>query len=307
MYPIRLEPAYQHYVWGGKKIPSYFKRDLPENRYAESWEVSDRKEGESKVANGKYKGMGLHELLLQEKESLVGRGNVADKFPLLVKIIDSKENLSVQIHPDEEASLRLKAEPKSECWIALEESIVYAGLKKHVDKELFLEALEKNQVEDLLVKFILKKGEAIFIPAGQVHAIAAGAFLLEVQQNSNTTYRLYDWGRIGRELHLEQGLACAHFHKNEVLSIYPSFTKVDGHLKIECLITTKYFEVDRYTVVDRYTFKGHSKHCRILFFLEGEAVLDNDIIKPGVTYFIPANCPDFSILGSSKFVVITPF
>ena len=201
---IRLEPAYQNYVWGGSRIPTYFNRDIPPGRYAESWEVSDREEGMCKLATGPHMGITLRKYLREKK------------FPLLLKVIDAKEHLSVQVHPDEIVAKEFNAEAKSEMWIALEKSTVYAGLKPGVSKEEFIHSIGEKMLEHLLQKFNLEKGEYLFIPAGLIHAIGAGSFLLEVQQNSNTTYRLYDWAREGRELHLDKGLACIDFDKQVV-------------------------------------------------------------------------------------------
>lgn len=246
----RLVPSYQNYVWGGNRIPHHFGRTLPEGRYAESWEVSDRTEGMSRIENGPT----FQELI---KSGVLGR--TWEKFPILVKIIDAKENLSVQIHPDEESAIRLKAEPKSEMWIALERSSVYAGLQDGVTESDFLRALKKNELESLLKKFVLEKGEAINIPAGTIHAICGDSLLLEVQQNSNTTYRLYDWGRVGRELHLEAGLSCVHWERQKpaVISYKPGI-----------IIANSYFTVERHP--KGKMFSG----CQILF-----------CVQTGLTFF----------------------
>lgn len=259
MEPILLEPAYQNYVWGGNRIPSYFQRALPEGRYAESWEVSDRLEGMSLIANGASKGMTL-------KEYLQGK-----KFPLLIKIIDAKENLSVQIHPDEQAAIRFNGEPKTEMWIALERSTVYAGMQDGVTKTDFLEAIKHNSVDSLLRKFVLEKGEAIFIPAGLVHAICGDSLLLEVQQNSNTTYRLYDWGRVGRALHLEEGLSCIHWDRQKPTVIPASSQKI---------VSNQFFSVDRLN--GPIQLEGP----QILFCLQGSAKIGSTSIRMGQTCLI---------------------
>jgi mannose-6-phosphate isomerase len=258
MEPIVLEPAYQNYVWGGNRIPHYFQRAIPEGRYAESWEVSDRIEGMSVVASGPKKGISFSEFLEFKK------------FPLLIKIIDAKENLSVQVHPDEESSVRLGGEPKTEIWIALEKSTVFAGLKQGVTKELFIQALKENSVEKLLRKFILEKGEAIFIPAGLIHAICGDSLLLEVQQNSNTTYRLYDWGRAGRELHLEKGLESVHW--DYIPKVIPADAKE--------ILSNSYFHVERHRV------NGIKKiNAKIIFSVSGYAKVGPLSIQKGQTLY----------------------
>lgn len=274
MEPILLEPAYQNYIWGGNRIPHYFQRPIPEGKYAESWEVSDRAEGMSVVASGPKKGMSFSEFLEFKK------------FPLLIKIIDAKENLSVQVHPDEESSIRLGGEPKTEMWIALEKSTIFAGLKEGVTKEIFIRALKENSVEKLLRKFVLEKGEAIFIPAGLIHAICGDSLLLEVQQNSNTTYRLYDWGRSGRELHLEKGLDCVHW------DYVPKVILCDA----KEIVSNSYFDVARYRINGREKIGEN-----ILFCVSGSAKAGSSLILKGQTLFARS---DVEIEGNCELIAI---
>lgn len=304
MYPIRLEPAYQHYVWGGERIRTYFHREIPPGRYAESWEVSDRPEGMSTVANGKWKGEKFSEILAEGKEKIVGKGKSWAPFPLLIKVIDSKEHLSLQVHPDEESAAKLGGQPKSEMWIALEKSSVYVGLKKGVSREDFLRAIEQGKVEHLLNRFDLERGESIYIPAGQVHAICTGALLLEVQQNSNTTYRLYDWGRIGRELHLEEGLSSIHWGKQEGGKLIPGFAQTDGHHRLESILSNTHFIVERLEIADRWQIKSHAKSCQILFCVRGEAQIEDEWIRPGMTYLIPSSLPLVAISGHCQLISV---
>lgn len=304
MYPIRLDPAYQNYVWGGERIRTYFHRQIPLGKYAESWEVSDRVEGMSIVANGHWKGKKLSEILHDGKEKIVGKGKSWETFPLLIKVIDSKEHLSLQVHPDEIAAVRLGGQPKSEMWIALEKSSVYVGLKEGVSRESFLEAIELGKLEHLLTRFDLDKGESIYIPAGQVHAICAGALLLEVQQNSNTTYRLFDWGRVGRELHLDEGLSSIDWGKQEAVKLIPSFSQTDGHHRLESIISNSHFIVERLEIADRWQMKSHTKSCQILFCVRGEASIEDELFCPGMTFLIPASLPLVAISGHCQLISI---
>jgi mannose-6-phosphate isomerase len=304
MYPIRFEPAYQSYVWGGDRIPKLFHRSLPPGRYAESWEVSDRDEGMCLVANGEWKGQTLRELCKKWKEKLVGKGKSWESFPLLIKIIDAKENLSVQVHPDNEAAAKWSGSPKSELWIALQKSDVYAGLKMGTTREQFGEAIEKRRAEYLLEKVPLQTGEAILIPGGRVHAISAGALLLEIQQNSNTTYRLYDWGRVGRELHLKEGLDSIHWGKQEAETVKPAFAQTDGHHRLESLVSCPQFIVERLEIADRWQLKSHAKTFQILFCIHGEALIENEPLRPGMTYLIPAAAQPMAIDGHCQLIAI---
>ncbi len=304
MYPIRFEPAYQSYVWGGDRIPKIFHRPLPKGRYAESWEISDREEGMSVVANGEWKGKTFRELLGLLKEKLVGKGKSWECFPLLIKIIDAKENLSIQVHPNDEMAARLNAQPKTEMWIALEKSDVYAGLKPKTTEEALAEAIEQKRAEYLLEKVTLQKGEAIFIPGGCVHSICAGALLLEIQQNSNTTYRLYDWGRVGRALHLKEGFSSIRWEEQTPEKLKVSFSQTDGHHRLASVLSSPYFIVERLEIADRWQLKSHAKTFQVLFCLEGDAILENESLRPGQTYLIPAASQPMSIEGRCQLISI---
>lgn len=301
---IRLEPAYQNYVWGGKRISSYFQRALPMGKYAESWEVSDRSEGMSMVGSGHLQGKTFREWLSIEKEKAVGIGKSWEKFPLLVKIIDSEEALSVQVHPDETAAKQLGGEAKSEAWIALEKSPIYIGLKPGVTREQFIQEKDSKQIELLLNKIVLEKGESIYIPAGQIHAICAGAFLLEIQQNSNTTYRVYDWERTGRELHWKEAVTAINWTALTPLKTKPRLIQADEHHQRDRILSTPYFSVDRLEIKNHYQIKPDPNTCQILFCIEGSSLIDNQKSEPGMTYFISANAELTSLKGSSQWFLI---
>ncbi len=300
MIPIRLKPAYQHYIWGGDRILN-FRKSLPPGRYAESWEVSDREEGMSIVENGEWQGKSFKEILTLYQEKLVGKGRCWSPFPLLMKIIDAKENLSVQVHPNEEVALRVQHQPKSEMWIALSSSRVYAGLKPFVTKEHVTKALHEGGFESLLQSVDLKEGDAIFVPAGQIHAICAGAFLLEIQQNSNTTYRLHDWGR-GRELHLDHGMQAIDWNLQKPFLTLPKVIQSDDHHQLQLVIENRYFVVERLDVFDSWLLQ-HDKVCQILFCVSGEAVIGHERLRPGDTLFIPADSLTVSIQGKCQIIV----
>ena len=205
--PIRFRPVYKDYLWGGNQIAVHFGRDdLPPPPVAESWEVSAHPDGMSVVAEGPLRGQTLAALVERFGAELLGRD--FDRFPLLLKILDASHTLSVQVHPNEEAARRDGGEPKTEMWMVLSaepDAAVYCGLRPGVDEAALRAGIERGAVEELLQRIPVRAGDAVFVPAGTVHAIGAGCLLMEVQQSSNTTYRLHDWGR-GRELHLERGL-----------------------------------------------------------------------------------------------------
>ncbi len=303
MYPIRFEPIYQTYVWGGDRISRMPNRQASAQKVAESWEISDREEGMSICKNGSYKGKTLHAILREMKESLLGQGQQFSRFPILTKIIDAKENLSIQVHPDEFTAPKLGGEPKSEMWFALDDSTVYAGLKKGVDEKQFKEAIRKNRLEELLEKFELKQGEAIFIPAGRVHAICKGSLLYEVQQNSNTTYRLYDWGR-GRELHLEKGMQAVRFDDQSPEKLTFKNLSSDLHHQMVSILSSHLFNIERIDVFNKHHLAPTLKSFQIYFCIEGEGRISVDSYEEplyfGASFLVPAACKSIDIHGKCQ-------
>jgi mannose-6-phosphate isomerase len=304
MYPIRFEPIYQDYVWGGDRIASKYRRTAKVDRIAESWEISDRDDGMSVATNGAYRGKSLRELVRMLGEDLYGRGQKFDRFPLLLKIIDAKQNLSIQVHPDEQTASSLQGEPKTEMWYILDEGSVYAGIKKEVSEKQFFDAIQSNRVDECLEKLELKKGEAVYIPGGRVHAICAGTLLYEVQQNSNTTYRLYDWGRTGRALHLKEGSAAIHWNDKGPAKVVPQRLQSDLHHQIVTIVSSPFFIVERIDVFDRLHIGSIPKSFQIFFCIEGDAHLSVDSYKepfqPGMTYLVPAAAQSIDIEGKCQ-------
>lgn len=206
-YPLLMDAFVRDALWGGTRIASFFGRDIPLPRCAETWEISSRPEGPSRVANGPLAGRPL-------AEALKAFG-IDSPFPLLFKLIDANDTLSVQVHPDDASAARHGGEAKTEMWTILHaepDAALYVGLREGVDRARLLEALEAGRLQDCLNRIPVQAGDAVLIPGGTVHAIGAGCLLYEVQQNSDTTYRLFDWNRKDdqgrpRPLHVEQALA----------------------------------------------------------------------------------------------------
>jgi mannose-6-phosphate isomerase len=228
-YPLLFEPVYQPYVWGGCRIPTLFGRAPRSGVCAESWEIADRPEGMSVVRNGPLAGATLHELMVAMREKLAGAAATGPVFPVLVKIIDARERLSLQVHPDEASAARLAGEAKTEMWYVLHadpDAQVLVGLLPGVDERSFRQALEERRLEQVLRRIPVRAGEAIFVPGGRVHAIDRGSVLLEVQQNSNTTYRVSDWDRLdengrARAVHLAEALQAIRWHDTADPAITP--------------------------------------------------------------------------------------
>jgi mannose-6-phosphate isomerase len=313
MYPIRFNPIYKDFSWGGDKIARKYLRLDISGRVAESWEVADRPEGMSVVANGQFKGKKLRELVDEMGEKLLGKGQKFDKFPLLLKILDAKEHLSVQVNPDEETVKTLKGEPRTEMWVALEEGAVFAGLKKGAAKDEFLKALEKGDPVEFLEKVELKKGDTVFIPAGRIHAICGGSLLFEVQQNSQTTYLIYDWKRIQedgkkRQMHLKEALIAVNWNDNYETKTTHKRLESDLYHQFVCLGLCPFFAVDRFDVFNEWRIPAIPKTFQIFFCIEGKGELTGDFetekLLPGMTYLIPASCSSITIKGKCEILRI---
>jgi len=224
MYPLLFNPVYKERIWGGRKLQQKFGRKLPDGKIGESWDIACHPNGMSVINNGIYKGRTLSEIIEERGADILGA--VADKeevarFPLLIKILDASDVLSVQVHPnDQYAAVNENGEfGKSEMWYILDAepgAVLYYGIRAGTTREDFKKAIIEGRLESYLERLEVKKGDVIYIPAGMVHAIGAGIMICEIQQNSDTTYRVYDWNRKGadgkpRELHIEKALDVIDF------------------------------------------------------------------------------------------------
>jgi len=312
LYPFILEPAYKDYIWGGSRIPLRFNRNQPEGVYAESWELSDRPEGMSVVANGLLKGQSLADLVTRFGKELLGHGIKSASFPLLVKLIDAKDRLSIQVHPDDASVGRGIGEAKTEAWHILEApkgGQVFAGLKPGIDEATFLSALKAGRLEETLQSVPAAAGDTIFIPGGRIHAICEGMLILEVQQNSNTTYRVYDWGRVDkagkpRELHLEQALKVIHWSDSAQVKTTPRpISEKPGALVTE-LVVSPYFRLERLDITAPF-FVQHDGASFHALFSEKDSIkimcdTGTESIPGGRTCLIPAKLNRYTLKPAGK-------
>jgi mannose-6-phosphate isomerase len=258
IYPVTFTPVFRDYIWGGRNLEK-LGRTLPPGIVAESWEISGHPSSPTRVANGPLAGKTLPDVLDLLGEDLVGRHSRAmlarGKFPLLIKLLDANQPLSVQVHPnDEYANTHEQGElGKTEMWYILQAEpdahLIY-GLKPGLTRESFRQALEAGQLESCLHRLPVKTGDAVFIPAGSVHAIMEGIVLAEIQQNSDTTYRVYDWNRLGtdgkpRPLHLDKALQVINFEQVEPGRAIPQLLEGEDGLRRELLVSCPYFKVER--------------------------------------------------------------
>ncbi len=260
IYPLTFTPVFRDYIWGGRNLEQ-LGRTLPPGIVAESWEISGHPSSPTPVANGPLAGKTLPDVLNLLGEDLVGRHSRAmlarGKFPLLIKLLDANQPLSVQVHPnDEYANIHEQGElGKTEMWYILQAEpgayLIY-GLKPGVTRESFRQALEAGQLESCLHRLPVKAGDAVFIPIGSVHAIMAGIVLAEIQQNSDTTYRVYDWNRLGangkpRPLHVANALDVINFEQVEPSLATPQLLEDNNGLRRELIVSCPYFKVERVT------------------------------------------------------------
>ena len=220
-YPLKFKPIYKQRIWGGQKLREFFGKDIPPSeKIGESWELADLPNGKSVIANGELAGQTLNSAIGKYPKEITGDENFTGSFPLLIKLLDAQDILSVQVHPDEQTCRRMGiGQPKTECWYIIsadEGAFIYKGLKEGVTKDQFAEAIKKGSVAELLKKVLVKQGQCHFLPAGTAHSIGAGLLIAEIQTPSDTTYRVFDWNRVDdtgkpRQLHIEQALESIHF------------------------------------------------------------------------------------------------
>lgn len=272
LYPLKFEPVYKDYPWGNTRLPAMFEREAPEGIYAESWEVSTHADGESIVVNGELAGKTLSEVLSLHGHAILGTAVEGSGFPLLIKLIDAAQPLSVQVHPNNGNTAEVKGEPKTEMWYFLNEepSQVYCGLKPGTTRKDFIRAMERESFEEILRVVPAEKGGAVFVPGGRVHAIDAGCLILEIQQNSNTTYRVYDWGRVGadgkpREMHEEKALQVIDFED----SSDPACSPVETAPGIRNICSSDFFVLDEVMVDGSVEQEANGSSFHALFSAEG--------------------------------------
>lgn len=312
LYPLKFVPILKSIIWGGVDI-SAFKGITPaQHGIGESWEVSDVESNVSVVENGTYKGKSLHDLIAEHKQDLVGKHNLLQfgtKFPLLIKFIDARDNLSVQVHPDDQlAEIRSKSFGKTEMWYVINaapNAFLYSGFAKQLTPEKYVETIKDNTFVDYLAKHEIKAGDSFFIPAGRVHAIGAGSFVAEIQQTSDITYRIYDYNRKdatgkARELHTELAKDAIDFN------VYNNY-KIDyqhADNASVCLESCQYFTTNLLELDKPLTQDLSCKDSFIIYIcIEGKAsITDNKgynvDLQQGETILVPA--------ANSSQIIIAP-
>ena len=315
MYPLKLTPPLKHYLWGGDKLKTQFNIKTDKDIVAESWVLSCHKDGENIIENGRYAGKTLSSYIKAVGTDILGT-NCKDKscFPVLIKLIDARDNLSLQVHPDDEYSYKNEGEPgKTEMWYIIdceEDAEIIYGFKNKISKNEFESRIENNTLINFVNKVKVKKGDVFFIKSGTLHAIGKGIVLAEVQQNSNTTYRVYDYERVDsdgkqRPLHIEKAI--------DVIDLLPSilypaeqFIQYDDY-KTRQLASCEYFKTYLYSVDTSCDIIADSKSFNSIVVLEENPVMiynEGSLpLKKGNSVFIPATFGKYTISGQCEFIL----
>ena len=311
MYILKLNPVFKDYIWGGTKLRDEYGFQSDLTKLAEGWMLSCHKDGENIIENGDFKGKTLTEVINANTNYLGENGQKFEYFPILIKLIDAKNDLSVQVHPDNEYAMRVEKEyGKTECWYILDcdddAELIY-GFNKSITSEEFKEKIADNTFLETVNKVKVKKGDLFFIEAGTLHAIGKGILLAEIQQNSNTTYRVYDYGRLGadgkpRELHVEKAI--------DVTNCTPPTrsTNPEGDLIVgdgystQLLTKCELFNIEKVSVDTEYTSVADNKSFVSILVTDGNATVDEIKIKKGDSLFIPANYGKFTISGKAELI-----
>ena len=311
---MKLSPVFKDYIWGGERLKNDFGFECDLDRVAEGWMLSCHKDGKNIVENTEYKGKTLEDIIkIVGKERLVGTRSVDfEYFPVLIKLIDAKDNLSIQVHPDNEYAQRVEGEfGKTEIWYVLDATddaqLVY-GFKEKISSEEFKEAIENNTLLDVLNTVKVKKGDLFFIEAGTVHAIGKGTLIAEIQQNSNSTYRVYDYGRVGadgkpRELHIKKAVDVSKTEPPKY-DIKPMGEpeKFDGYTST-LLTKCNLFTVNHYDITKSVTLNADEKSFNHILVTDGCGELNGLELKKGDSFFVPANYGKYTVTGNCEIII----
>lgn len=301
LYPLLFTPVYKSYLWGGSRLAAFYGRQGTPDVCAESWEVSDRAEGMSVVRNGPLAGRTLTSLVMDIGRPVIGaKAPPTGRFPLLIKLIDARQRLSVQVHPYHETAYRYGGESKTEAWVMLADApgaCVYCGWREPMTEARFRALLAQGELAHALGRIEAKPGTAVYVPGGRVHAIGEGCLIFEVQQNSNTTYRVDDWNRVDddgkpRELHVEQAVKVIDWDDTAVTARAPTRIRGGGENARWRLVSSPFFRLVRLDLAQTETVESDPSSFTCLFVQRGAAVCNAagmDVpLTAGTSCLVPA-------------------
>lgn len=313
----RLRPAFKDYLWGGERLKTIYKKDSPYDITAESWELSAHPAGPSVISGGEFDGMEFLDFVTKHSEEVCGwKSKTFDRFPILIKFIDAKNSLSVQIHPDDDYAFVNEGEfGKNEVWYVMDAepgAFLYCGLKEPTSKEEIRRRIADNTVTEILNKVEVHEGDVVFIPAGTIHAIGAGLFICEIQQSSNCTYRLYDFGRLDkdgkpRELHIDKAMDVVDTEAYEQNAYGLGEAYQEGDAIIQTLCRCKYFESTKYNISGETVIKMDDASFRSIVVLSGNATIstgdESMEASPGESFFVSAGRKVVHVSGKCEIIV----
>ena len=297
--PLVFKPIFQERIWGGRKLEELFGKNIPAGkRIGESWEIVDRPEAQSMVQNGPLAGRSLHDLWVNFGEEVFGRVRNTPRFPLLIKLLDASEKLSLQVHPAERVAESLGGEAKTEFWyVAAAEpgAEIYVGLRQAMAREQFEQALRSGTVAECVHAIPVKEGDAMLLPPGRFHAVGTGNVMVEVQQNSDTTYRVFDWDRVDdtgqpRSLHLEEALQCIDFN-----DVAPKLIEPED----EVMVRHDLFVVEKWNLESPREVTALDQ-CAIICCLSGSLRCGDADFGRGQFFLVPAAMPEREIHPGSN-------
>lgn len=311
--PLKLKPVFKEIVWGGNNLRDIYGFETDLNNIAEAWMLCARQDGDNVIANGENEGMSFTEYIKANKEKLGTKGAKYDEFPLLIKFIDAKADLSVQVHPDDEyARIHENSYGKTEAWYILDceegAELIY-GFNKELSREEFKSSIEDNTFLDYVNKVKVKKGDVFFISAGTLHAIGSGILLAEVQQNCNTTYRVYDYNRMvngkPRELHVEKAIDVTDTVPPTRGGDPDDAPVIKGDATEQSLCQCEFFKMDTLAVDGEYSIEVNEESFVSVLVLEGSAIIGGIEANAGDSLFVEANFGSLEIKGKTKVLIST--
>jgi mannose-6-phosphate isomerase len=313
LYPLTFRPIFKDRIWGGRELERLFAKNLPSGAViGESWEISDRPGDASVIANGPLAGKDLRWLMENYAAEILGSAKPAaeGRFPLLCKILDAREKLSLQVHPPASKAAELRGESKTEMWFiadAAPGASLYVGLKRGMTRAEFEKKIADGSVADCFHRIPVKAGDTMFLPSGRVHAIGDGLVIFEIQQNSDTTYRVFDWNRVGldgqpRELHVAQSLASIDFNDFEPKLVETKFV-ADGKIQKRALVNDPLFNVETWKLDSGANSLLKPNKLQIVAVTSGEVVIKSDSttmnLSAGQFSLIPAALERTVVLAKS--------
>lgn len=316
MKPLKFSPLLKSTLWGGDKIIPFKHLDCNQKDVGESWEISGVKDNESIVSAGEYQGVKLNDVVAQLKDKLLGKENYArfgNEFPLLIKFIDARQQLSIQVHPSDEIAKRQgKERGKTEMWYIMDgepDAKLRSGLKNKITPEEYKEMVDNDTITDAIAEYQVKEGDCFFLPAGRIHSIGAGCFLAEIQQTSDVTYRIYDFKRKDkngnyRQLHTLQAAECIDYHVESNYRTEYTPEKNKGVNMVNCpFFTTSVYDLDEPMTLDYSELDSFV----ILIGIKGEGILkDNEgnevTLREGESILYPATTETITVSGTIKFL-----